>query len=254
MPLLEVEGMTKFFGGVKALDQVSFNIEPHEIKAVIGPNGAGKTTLFNIITKVFPSTSGTVKFKGEDITKLKPHDINKMGIARTFQNARIFTDLTALGNVMVGCHRVTSTGLFGCGFALPKARKEEQQAKEIAMECFNFVGLERDASKWAGDLPFGTRKLLELARALASDPVLLLLDEPATGLNDAERESMRELIHQLVEKGTTILLIEHQMSFVMGISNSIVVLNYGEKIAEGTPDEIQNNAEVIAAYLGTANA
>jgi len=253
MPLLEVEGLTKYFGGVKALDQVSFNIEPHEIKAVIGPNGAGKTTLFNVITKVFPSTSGTVKFNGEDVTRFQPHDINKMGIARTFQNVRIFTDLTALGNVMVGCHRVTNTGLFGCGFALPKARKEEEQVKQMAMEHFNFVGLERDASRLAGELPFGTRKLLELARALASDPVLLLLDEPATGLNDAERESMQKLIQQLVEKGTSILLIEHQMSFVMGISNNIVVLNYGKKIAEGTPIEIQNNDEVIAAYLGTAN-
>ena len=190
MQVLEVGSLTKFFGGVEALSQVSFSVEEHEIKAIIGPNGAGKTTLFNLITKAFSATSGKVKFRGKDITNLKSHDIAKMGIARTFQNVRVFKDLTALDNVMAGCHRGMTTGLFDSGLAFPKAKREEQRVREISMEYLTFVGLEKDVSRLAGDLPYGTQKLLELARALASDPDLLLLDEPATGLRDAEREHM----------------------------------------------------------------
>lgn len=248
--LLEIEDVTKDFGGLRALSKVSFSVMPEEIKALIGPNGAGKTTLFNVITKSFPATSGKVKFKGEDITKVKPHDVAKRGILRTFQNLRLFGDMTVLENVVMGCHRVTRTGLLSAAFSLPEMRRTEQWVKKHAMECLRFVGLEKEAFNLTGDLPYGTQKMVELARALASEPDLLLADEPATGLNDLERDRVSELFLRLREKGLSIILVEHQMDFVMKLSHRIVVLNYGQKIAEGTPDEIQKNSEVIAAYLG----
>lgn len=248
--ILEIEEISKAFGGVQALNKVSFNVIEHEIKAVIGPNGAGKTTLFNVIAKVFPATSGRVRFNGRDITNLASHDIARMGVGRTFQNVRVFNDLTAMANVMTGCYRVTKTGFIESALLLPKARKEERRTKEISIECLKVVGLERDVNRLAGDLPYGTRKLLELARTLASDPQLLLLDEPATGLNDSERGKMAELLYKLREMGKTIIIVEHQMNFVMGVSHHVIVLNYGKRIADGTPTEIQNNPEVVTAYLG----
>lgn len=251
MHLLEVENLTKNFGGVTALNEFSFSVDSHEIIAVIGPNGAGKSTLFNVITKIHPATNGIVKFKGEDITKLKAHDIAVKGVSRTFQDVRTLNEMTTLENIMIGCHRTTRTGLFSSFLYLPRVRKEIEHVKELSMKYLELVGLDKtDADKPAGALPYGARKLVELARALVSDPELLLLDEPATGLNDVEREHMAQLLFDLRKMGKTWILVEHQMEFVMGSSDRVIVLDFGNKIAEGTPDEIKKNPEAIAAYLG----
>jgi len=249
-PLLEIRNVKKSFGGIRAVDGVSFEVNPGRIKAIIGPNGAGKTTLFNLISGLYPLDSGEIRFKGRRISGLKPHRIASMGIVRTFQNVRLFPEMTVLENVMVGAHRLGKSGFLASIFKLPGTVREERRIREIAMEMLEFVGLADQADLPAGELPLGRQRLVELARALAARPELLLLDEPAAGLNIKETEELGELIVRIRERGVTIALIDHDMSLVMDISDEVVALNEGRKIAEGTPEEIRTNPLVIKAYLG----
>jgi branched-chain amino acid transport system ATP-binding protein len=223
---------------------------PKQIKSIIGPNGAGKTTFFNIITGILPPTDGTIRFKEEVITGEKPHRIARKGISRTFQTVELFENMTVLENVMVGRHNRTKMGLLQSGLRLPGAKKEERSIRETSQERLSMVGLIHKANESASGLPLGERKLLEIARALATEPELILLDEPAAGLNETETQRMAEIIKTIQEEKIAVLLVEHHMDLVMSISDEIVVLNYGEKIAEGRPDEIKNNMMVIDAYLG----
>ena len=229
---------------------LNFTVIPGQIKSIIGPNGAGKTTFFNIITGIFPPTGGTIHFKGEVINGEKPHLIAKKGISRTFQTVELFGNMMVLENVMVGRHVRTRMGFLRSGLRLLGMKKEERFILETAQDRLNMVGLGHKANEPASGLPLGERKLLEVARALATDPELILLDEPAAGLNETEMMRMAEIIKKIQKQGITILLVEHHIDLVMAISDEIVVLNYGEKIAEGTPDEIKNNQKVIDAYLG----
>jgi len=221
-----------------------------QIKSIIGPNGAGKTTLFNIITGIFPPTGGIVQFKGKIINGEKPHRIAQRGISRTFQTLELFGNMTVLENVMVGRHVRTRTGLLRSGLRLPGLKKEEWGIRENAQERLNMVGLSHKANEPVPGLPLGEQKLVEVARALATDPELILLDEPAAGLNETEMIRMAEIIRKIREQGVTVLLVEHHMDLVMGISDEITVLNYGMKIAEGAPEEIKKDQKVIDAYLG----
>lgn len=233
-----------------AIWDFSFKVMHGQIKSIIGPNGAGKTTLFNIITGIFSSTGGTVQFKGKKINGERPHRIAKMGISRTFQTVDLFGNMTVLENVMVGRHVRTRMGLLRSGLRLPGVKNEEWCILEKAQERLNMVGLSRKANESASSLPLGEQKLVEVARALATDPQLILLDEPAAGLNETEMIRMAEIIRKIREQGVTVLLVEHHMDLVMGISDEIAVLNYGTKIAEGTPEEIKKDQKVIDAYLG----
>jgi len=248
--ILRVRDLEKSFGGLRAIDSLNFAVGEGQIKSIIGPNGAGKTTLFNLITGVYAPTGGTFEFEGKPLNGLKPHAIARLGISRTFQNLELFPNMTVLENVMLGGHSRSSAGLFHAGFRLPRMRHEERAIRERAMEELRFMGLESKAMMGATSLPLGEQKLLEIARALATQPKLLLLDEPAAGLNLRETENLSQTILRIREKGITIMLVEHDMSLVMGISDEVIVLNYGKKIAEGSPREIQRNREVIAAYLG----
>jgi len=254
--VLQVHDLQKAFGGLRAIDRLSFMVGPGQIKSVIGPNGAGKTTLFNLITGIFPPTTGKFEFMGKVLNGLKPHEIARLGISRTFQNLELFPNMNVLENVMLGGHNHTSAGILHSGLRLPGMRQEEKRIKESALEELHFMGLEGKARLGATSLPLGDQKLLEIARALATQPKLLLLDEPAAGLNIGETETLAETIRRIRQRGITVLLVEHDMSLVMGISDEVLVLNYGKKIAEGQPREIQRNPEVIAAYLGeeAANA
>ncbi len=250
MYLLEVRDLTKHFGGVKALEQVSFKIMENSIMSIIGPNGAGKTTLFNCLTGLTRSTRGMIRLMDTDITDSAPHHIVSLGIARTFQNIRLFREMTVLENVMVSQHLRIESGLPGIILGNRKFLREEKEAAERAMEYLGLVGLQKWADLPSLNLPYGDQRRLEIARALATEPSLLLLDEPTAGMNPHETSEIMEIIRKLQKLGKTVVLIEHDMRMVMGISESIVVLDHGVKIAEGTPEAIRNDNLVIDAYLG----
>jgi branched-chain amino acid transport system ATP-binding protein len=248
--ILEVDDVTLRFGGVVALNEVSFHINEGEILGLIGPNGAGKTTCFNVMTGVYQPTSGAVRFRGEPLGRRKRFEITKLGIARTFQNIRLFGNMTALENVMVGADTHHRTGVLSAMFRLPRHRVEEAEGRERAEELLEFMGLTKVSGELARNLPYGDQRRLEIARALATRPKLLCLDEPAAGFNPAEKAKLMDLIRKIRDQGYTVLLIEHDMRLVMGVTDRIVVLEFGRKIAEGLPAEIRDNPAVVAAYLG----
>jgi branched-chain amino acid transport system ATP-binding protein len=252
--LLEVEALSRRFGGLKAVDNVSFAVAEGSIKSVIGPNGAGKTTLFNLISGVLPCDSGSVRRGGREISRLPPHRIAELGICRTFQTTKLFSRMSVLENVMVGRHPRTKAGFLSGLLNLPWTWKEEREIRERSLELLDALGLKEGADEPAANLPFGKQRLLEVARALATEPSLLMLDEPAAGLNIYETREMADLVLKIRGWGITVLLVEHDMSLVMDISDEIVVLNYGSKVAEGKPAEIQRDPEVIRIYLGGDHA
>lgn len=249
--VLELKNITKNFGGISALTDVSFQINEGEIFGLIGPNGAGKTTMFNVITNMFAPTSGEILFLGENISGIKPHKITDKGICRTFQNIRLFSQMSVLENVLVGAHCRNKSGVLKSVLRTKSQKQEEKSNYEVALELLELVGLSRYENTIAENLAYGQQRRLEIARALASNPKLLLLDEPAAGMNETETENLFDLIKKVQQRGVTVLLIEHDMPFVMKLCDRITVLNFGKKLAEGTPTEIQNNQDVIEAYLGS---
>jgi branched-chain amino acid transport system ATP-binding protein len=250
MPLLSVQNVSKRFGGLDALKDVTFGVYRDQIKALIGPNGAGKTTLFNIVSGSYRPSEGEVLFGGVDVVGKAPHRICRMGVGRTFQHSLVFDDMSVVENVAVGRYSRTQAGFLSAALTLPRHRSEEKETFKAAHEALRRVGLDHLADEPAENLPMGERHLLEIARSLASGPQLLLLDEPAAGLNDEETMRLAGTVRKIRDEGVTVLLVEHDMGFVMEISDEVVVLDYGRKIAEGPPLMIQNNEEVIKAYLG----
>lgn len=252
-PILRVESIAKSFGGIQALYNINFDVSPEAIHAVIGPNGAGKTTLFNIITGAYKPEEGRIFYEDTEIQGREVHEAVVLGIARTFQNVELFGSMTVLENVLVGRHVRMRCGFLGAMARWPWVRKEDREARDYARELLQFVGLESVADQRSTDLPFGWQRFLEIARALATQPRLLLLDEPASGLNAVETQQLGELLQQIRSRGITLLLVEHDMDLTMGVSDKILVLHQGMKLAEGTPREIQSNEAVISAYLGTGH-
>jgi len=248
--LLEVNGLSKAFGGVTAIADLHFLVPQGLVYSVIGPNGAGKTTLFNMLSGIYTPDEGSIRFKQQEIIGRMPHQVAALGVSRTFQNLQMFFNMSVLDNVMVGCHLRSHSGLLSAALRLPNIRREERLARQWAREALTLCGLESLIGQQADALPYGVLKRLEIARALAVQPQLLLMDEPAAGLNDTETVEMRQLIRRICEAGITVLLVEHNMGLVMQVSDHILVLDYGSRLAEGTPQQIQNNPQVIAAYLG----